>query len=43
MLLATFQAPLQQLVALLAAPAQNFAYLLDAKHREMGGSSEEAK
>jgi large subunit ribosomal protein L10 len=39
-LLATMQAPLQQFVALLAAPAQNFAYLLDAKHREMGGTSE---
>jgi len=31
MLLATFQAPLQQFVALLQAPAQNFAYLLAAK------------
>ena len=40
MLLATMQAPLQQFVALLAAPSQNFAYLLDAKHREMGGTSE---
>ena len=40
MLLATFQAPMQQLVMLLNAPAQNFAYLLDAKHREMGGTSE---
>jgi large subunit ribosomal protein L10 len=39
-LLATMQAPLQQFVALLAAPSQNFAYLLDAKHREMGGTSE---
>lgn len=39
-LLATMQAPLQQFVALINAPAQNFAYLLDAKHREMGGSSE---
>jgi len=33
-LLATFQAPMQQLVALLQAPAQNFAYLLAAKERE---------
>ncbi len=33
-LLATFQAPLQQLVALLAAPAQNFAYLLAAREAE---------
>lgn len=40
MLLATFQAPMQQMVRLLAAPSQNFAYLLDAKHREMGGTSE---
>jgi len=39
-LLATMQAPLAQFVRLLAAPSQNFAYLLDAKHREMGGSSE---
>ncbi len=39
-LLATFQAPMQQLVMLLNAPAQNFAYLLDAKHRELGGTSE---
>lgn len=30
-LLATFQAPLQQFVALLQAPAQNFAYVLSAK------------
>ncbi len=40
MLLATMQAPLQQFVALLAAPSQNFAYLLDAKHTQLGGSSE---
>jgi large subunit ribosomal protein L10 len=40
MLLATMQAPLQQFVVQLAAPSQNFAYLLDAKHREMGGTSE---
>lgn len=33
-LLATFQAPLQQFVALLNAPAQNFVYLLDAKKRQ---------
>jgi large subunit ribosomal protein L10 len=32
MLLATFQAPLQQFVALLQAPAQNFVYLLAAKN-----------
>lgn len=38
-LLATLQAPLQQLVALLAAPSQNFAYLLDARHREQGGEN----
>lgn len=35
-LLATFQAPLQQLVMLLNAPAQNFVYLLSAKEREGG-------
>jgi large subunit ribosomal protein L10 len=39
-LLATMQAPLAQFVRLIAAPSQNFAYLLDAKHRQMGGSSE---
>jgi len=33
-LLATFQAPLQQFVALLQAPTQNFVYLLAAKERE---------
>ena len=33
-LLATMQAPLQQLVALLAAPAQNFVYVLSAKERQ---------
>ncbi|MCA9584217.1 MAG: 50S ribosomal protein L10 [Myxococcales bacterium] len=33
-LLATFQAPLQQFVALLNAPAQNFVYVLAAKERE---------
>ena len=37
MLLATMQAPLQQFVVQLNAPPQNFAYLLDAKHRAMGG------
>ncbi|MBX3229115.1 MAG: 50S ribosomal protein L10 [Labilithrix sp.] len=36
-LLATFQAPLQQLVMLLNAPAQNFVYLLAAKEREATG------
>lgn len=34
MLLATFQAPLQQFVALLQAPAQNLVYLLAARERE---------
>ena len=34
MLLATLQAPLQQFVVQLAAPAQNFAYVLAAKERE---------
>jgi large subunit ribosomal protein L10 len=33
-LLATFQAPLQQFVALLQAPAQNFVYLMAAKEKE---------
>ena len=37
MLLATFQAPLQQFVALLQAPAQNLVYVLAAKEREAGG------
>jgi large subunit ribosomal protein L10 len=35
-LLATMQAPLQQFVVQLAAPAQNFAYLLAAKERAAG-------
>ena len=33
MLLATFQAPLQQFVALLQAPTQNLVYVLAAKER----------
>lgn len=33
-LLATFQAPMQQFVALLQAPTQNFVYVLSAKERE---------
>jgi large subunit ribosomal protein L10 len=33
-LLATFQAPLQQFVALLQAPTQNLVYVLAAKERE---------
>jgi large subunit ribosomal protein L10 len=33
-LLATFQAPLQNFVALLQAPAQNLMYVLSAKERE---------
>src|SRR5262249_51285764 len=33
-LLATFQAPLQQFVALLQAPTQNFVYVLAAKERK---------
>ncbi len=36
-LLATMQAPMANLVRLLAAPAQNFAFLLDSKRRAMGG------
>ena len=34
MLLATFQAPLQQFVALLQAPTQNLVYVLAAKERQ---------
>jgi len=34
MLLATFQAPLQQFVALLQAPAQNLVYVLAAKEKK---------
>jgi len=37
MLLATFQAPMQNLVALLAAPQQNLVYLLEAKRRQDAG------
>ena len=33
-LLATFQAPLQQFVALLQAPTQNLVYLLAAKEKK---------
>ena len=36
-LLATLQAPAQQLVMLLNAPATNLAYALDAKRRKDGG------
>jgi len=34
-LLATFMAPAQQFVRLLAAGAQNFAYVVDARRREL--------
>ncbi len=34
-LLATFMAPMQNLVAQLNAPQQNFAYLLDARKRQL--------
>jgi large subunit ribosomal protein L10 len=37
MLLATFQAPMQNFVALLNAPSQNLVYLLDARRRQQGG------
>jgi large subunit ribosomal protein L10 len=37
MLLATFMAPMQSLVRQLNAPRQNFAYLLDARRRQLGG------
>lgn len=40
MLLATLQAPSQNLVAQLQAPIQNLVYLLDARRREMGGGDE---
>lgn len=36
-LLATFQAPLQQFVALLQAPTQNLVYVLAAKERQAAG------
>jgi len=36
-LLATFMAPMQSLVRQLNAPRQNFAYLLDARKRQLGG------
>lgn len=35
LLLATFMAPMQSLVAQLNAPHQNFAYLLDARKRQL--------
>lgn len=38
MLLATLQAPAQNLVRLLQAPAQNFTYLLDAQKRQQEGT-----
>lgn len=37
-LLATFQAPMQQFLQQLNAPAQNFVYLLKAKHDEQAES-----
>jgi large subunit ribosomal protein L10 len=36
-LLATLQAPMQQLVRLLAAPSQNLVYALEAKRKKDGG------
>ena len=38
-LLATLQAPLQQLLQLLQAPAQNFVYLLKAKEDKESASN----
>lgn len=38
-LLATLQAPAQQLVMQLAAPLQNLAYVLDAQHRKLEGGA----
>jgi large subunit ribosomal protein L10 len=46
MLLATLQAPLTQFVQQLAAPSQNFVYLLAAKSESSGsgqGSPEQGK
>ena len=37
MLLATLQAPAQSLVRQLSAAGQNFAYVLDARKRAIGG------
>jgi large subunit ribosomal protein L10 len=42
MLLATMQAPLQQFLQQLNAPAQNFVYLLKANEDAAGGSKESA-
>lgn len=39
MLLATLQAPMQQLVMLLQAPSQNLVYALEAKRKRDGGES----
>jgi len=41
MLLATLQAPAQQLLALLQAPAANLVFALDAKRRKDGGELDE--
>jgi len=40
MLLATFQAPMQNFVVQLNAPLQNLAYVLDARRRQLGGGEE---
>ncbi len=42
MLLATMQAPLTQFVQQLAAPSQNFVYVLAAKERQASGSGDAA-
>jgi large subunit ribosomal protein L10 len=42
MLLATLQAPLTQFVQQLAAPSQNFVYVLAAKERQASGSGDAA-
>ncbi|MBN8612882.1 MAG: 50S ribosomal protein L10 [Deltaproteobacteria bacterium] len=42
MLLATLQAPMQQLLQQLQAPAQNLVYVLEARRKQLGGGDEEA-
>jgi large subunit ribosomal protein L10 len=42
MLLATLQAPSQQLVMLLNAPAQNLTYAIEARRKQQGGGEEAA-
>jgi ribosomal protein L10 len=37
MLLATLQAPMQQLLQQFQAPAQNLVYVLEARRKQLGG------